>query len=356
MNKKNTTISINISSGTIAKTILFLFLAYALILVRDLILVVLVAVVIASAVEPATKWFARYHVPRIPAVILVYAIVVALFAGMFYFLVPTLAQEATGIIGIMPDYITQVQPDAATPQATSGGADMLSGMSSSLSIPVTLEGLRALVNRFSNISGGAFATMSRFFGGVFSFLLIVVVSFYLAVQEKGIENFLKLIVPLHNRNYVVDLWKRAQVKIGLWMQGQLLLGFIIGVLVYLGLTLIGIPYAFLLAVMAALFELIPVFGPILSAIPAILLGYTTGGLTISLVVAGFYLIIQQFENHLIYPLVVRKVVGVPPILVVLAIIVGANLGGFLGILLSVPITAAVIEFMNDFTKKNHTAS
>ena len=134
------------------------------------------------------------------------------------------------------------------------------------------------------------------------------------------------------------------------MKVKLLFGIIIGILVYLGLTILDIPNAFLLAILAALFEIIPVFGPILSAIPGILVALSLGGVTKGLLVAGFYIIVQQFENHLIYPLVVRKIVGVPPILVILAIIVGAKLAGFLGILLSVPLATALVEYLDDFQK------
>jgi predicted PurR-regulated permease PerM len=188
------------------------------------------------------------------------------------------------------------------------------------------------------------------FGGVLSFVLIIVLSFYLAVQEAGIENFLRIITPNRHETYVMSLWKRTQIKIGLYMQGQLLLGLIIGILVFLGLTILGIKQALLLACLAAVFELIPIFGPILSAIPAILIGATSGGLSMGLIIAGLYTIIQQFENHLIYPLVVKKIVGVSPIIVILALIVGFKLAGFLGILLSVPISTAIMEYLNDLQK------
>ena len=102
------------------------------------------------------------------------------------------------------------------------------------------------------------------------------------------------------------------------MQGQVILALIIGVLVYLGLTILGVRYALLLAVLAGVFEIIPIFGPILAAIPAVLIGFIDGGASMALFVIGLYTIIQQFENQLIYPLVVRKVVGVPPLLVILA--------------------------------------
>ena len=158
-------------------------------------------------------------------------------------------------------------------------------------------------------------------------------------------------IPFGKENYVINLWESSKAKIGKWMQGQLLLGVLIFILVYLGLTIFGLPYALTLALLAGLMEIIPVFGPIMAAIPAILLALSTGGMSLALIIAGFYLLVQQFESNLIYPLVVRKVVGVPPILVILSLIIGYELAGFLGILISVPVAAAVMELVDDIEKQ-----
>ena len=134
-------------------------------------------------------------------------------------------------------------------------------------------------------------------------------------------------------------------------------GVLVGVLAFLGLTILGIESALFLAVIMMVFEIIPVFGPILAAVPGVAIAFTEGirgvdpGLTAGLFVALFYFIIQQFESHLIYPLVVRKVIGIPPVLVIVALVVGAKMAGFLGILLSVPITAIIMEFLNDLAKE-----
>jgi predicted PurR-regulated permease PerM len=135
------------------------------------------------------------------------------------------------------------------------------------------------------------------------------------------------------------------------MQGQILLGVIVAVLLYLGLMILGIKNALLLAVLAGFMEIIPMFGPILSAIPAILTAFVGGGFTSAILVFGLCTIVQQFENHLIYPLVVKKVVGVSPVVVILALIIGYNLAGFLGIVLSVPMVSALMEFVDDIEKK-----
>jgi predicted PurR-regulated permease PerM len=188
------------------------------------------------------------------------------------------------------------------------------------------------------------------FGGLFSFILIVVLSFYLSVQENGITHFLRMITPRAHEEYVIDLWTRSQEKIGRWMQGQLILVVIIGVITYLGLLLIGVEHAMLLAFLAGIAELIPLFGPVIAAIPAVIIAFSGGGTTLALVVLAFYLIVQQFENHLIYPLVVRKVVGLSPIIIILALVAGGQLAGFLGVLLSVPLAAILMEFLNDYER------
>ena len=108
--------------------------------------------------------------------------------------------------------------------------------------------------------------------------------------------------------------------------------------------------ALLLAVIAGLFEIIPLFGPILAAIPAVTLSLVTGGMTSALLVVGLYIIVHQFENQLIYPLVVRKIVGVPPLVSILALIIGYKLAGFVGLLISVPVATMLIEFLNDVEK------
>jgi len=336
--------TISITTGTVIRVLLLLAVLWLLYVLIDLVLVVLTAIVIASAIEPATQWFVRHRVPRIPSVLIVYLVFFTVFFGFFYFFIPPVLVETAGFVSSLPSYLETLNPGTFNnlPFLGSAGAD------AAVSVGEVVEQLRTFL---SNISGNALSAASAIFGGILSFLLILVFSFYFAVQETGIDDFLRIVTPTKHQRYIIDLWKRSQHKIGRWMQGQLLLGLIVGVLVYLGLTVLGVKYALALAVLAALFELIPVFGPILSAVPAVVIGFVDGGLTLGLLVVALFVIIQQFENHLIYPLVVTKVVGVPPVLVILALIIGAQLAGFLGIILSVPAAAVVQEFARDLEKR-----
>lgn len=340
--------TIHISAGSIIKTILILLFFAAAFVLKDLLLVVLMSIVIASAIEPATQWLTKHHVPRLLSIILIYVLLAfALFSTIYFLLLPLLS-ESSDLLKNFPNYF-----NASTLSNTISGNQFLSSQPivAGLQNSVNLEQLIGGINNFiSNLSSNAFSTISMVFGGILSFILMIVISFYLSVEKDGVGKFLKIITPLKHEGYVIDLWRRSQKKIGAWMQGQIILAVIIGVLVYLGLMLLGIQNALLLAVLAAVFEIIPLFGPILASIPAIGISFIGGGFSSALLVTGLYLIVHQFENQLIYPLVVKKVIGVPPIVSIVALVAGWQLFGFLGLILSVPVAAVCIEFFDDLER------
>jgi predicted PurR-regulated permease PerM len=335
--------NISITSGTVIKAIFILAAAWALFLLRNIVLDVLTAIVIASAIEPGVAALRRRRVPRVLGVILIYAIIFAVFFVIFYFFLPSVLEDFATFVSGLPSYLDAFSRS----DAFASYANLLGAQPHSL-LPADslMNSVRSALD-FSAIFNNAFGAASAIFGGFFSFVIIIVFSFYFAVLETGVDDFLRIVVPKSKQSYVLGLWKRSQKKIGLWMQGQLLLAVIMGVLVYLGLTILGVKHSLLLAVIAACFEIIPVFGPTLAAVPAVLIGFVDGGATIGVLVIALYVIFQQFENHLIYPLVVTRVVGVPPLLVILALIGGAELAGFLGVILSVPIAATIQELAHD---------
>lgn len=349
----NDQMTLHISPSSVFKAAMVLIGLYVLFLLREVVMVVLAAVVIASAIEPMTRWFIRKRVPRTIAVVIIYLCIAILLFGVVYFALPPLLFEASSFLGQLPEYVGQDEISSLLGQFNIGGQpEVLQGISNTLSAGDLVTSIRSLIE----IPGGVFRVVSSIFGGVFSFILIIVFSFYFAVQEKGIQSFLHLVTPPRHQTYVLDLWRRAQVKIGQWMQGQLLLMLLVGVLVFLGLTILGVKHAFLFALLASLLEIIPLFGPVLSAIPPILVGIADGGVSAALMIAGLFIIIQQFENNLIYPLVVNKVVGVPAIVVMLALLIGAQLGGFLGALLSVPLSAVFMELVADYKKMSSASA
>lgn len=352
--------SISISTGTLVRAMLVFLFFVLLFYIRGVLLVILTAVVIASSIEPLTLWLKRFHVPRLLAVISTYIVLSVAFVGVFYFFVPSLLSDTANFLRAVPAFMEGIpSPLSVEPKSVAQGAELAQTLSVGIESSTQPSSLGAVFTDLSQILGsfanGFWDNISVVFGGIVQFVLIIVLSFYLAVQEEGVAAFLRVVTPERHEAYVIGLWKRAERKIGYWIQGQILLAVLVGVLVYLGLMIVGIKNALFLAAFAAIFEIIPLFGPILSAIPGIAIAYGTGSLSLALLVAGVYLIIQQFENHLIYPLVVKKIVGVPPMVVILALIIGAQLGGFLGILLSVPLAATLMEYLDDVQKRKQSA-
>lgn len=309
-------------------------------MIRDILAALFFAIIIASAIEPGIEWLKARRVPRILSVILLYIAIAAVLFFIVYLVSPIVADEFRKFYRALPELqgrvISEIQRLGVSSYISlfSGDAPDLSG------VPT----------KYIGQLGGVFDFVSSVFGGITTFLLTIVFSFYLAAQEKGIENFLRLVVPLHYESYVLDLWKRSQRKLGVWFRTQLLLGALVGILIFFGLTLIGVEQAFFLAIIAALFEIIPVVGPILAAIPAVSIAFLVSP-SLGLGVTLLYLAVQQIESHVIVPVVMRRAVDLSPLIVVIALLVGAKLGGIFGILIAVPLTAILAELLGDWDKK-----
>ncbi len=347
-------IRISITSGTILSSLLIVLCAYVLWTLRDLVLLVLTAIVIASAIEPGIAFFIRHKLPRFLSALLLYLLVFGSVFSLFYFFLPPVIADATSFLATAPQYVETIRSSAISLQ--SPALQSVSAVEQESGIRSFVDGLLSLQTVFTDSSSGALKLLITFFGGIFSLLLVIVLSFYFALQDTGVDDFLRLVLPLKHEEYAVDLWRRAKKKIGLWMQGQIMLSVIVGILVYLGLLIIGIPYALLLAVLAAFFEIIPIFGSLLAGLIAIGIAFSDGGAALAAIVAGLYIVVNQFEANLIYPLIVKKIVGIPPLLVILALIAGYSLAGFLGVLLSVPLAAVLLEFINDLDKHKRRVS
>lgn len=337
-------VRIAITPGTVVITLVILAGAYLAWYLRDLILLILTAIVLASAIRPGVLFFMHWRFPRVFAVLAMYLIVFGAVFGLVYFFFPPIISEAAIFFSSLPQYLDTVN----LPFTTTAASELFSGSNSALS------SLTSIQQAFANTSEGAFRLVATFFGGIFSFFLVIVLSFYFAVQEQGIEDFLRVVAPLQYEEYVISLWRRAQHKIGLWMQGQLMLSVLAGILVYLGLLIVGAPYALLLGVLTALCEVIPIFGSLIAGAVAVAIAWGSAGVALAFIVAGLFVVVNQFEANLVYPLVVKKIVGVPPLLVIVGLIAGTEIAGFLGAFLSVPIAAILQELVSDLDRGRRT--
>ncbi|MBI2451327.1 MAG: AI-2E family transporter [Parcubacteria group bacterium] len=328
----------NISVGTIIKIGLVIVGFIFLYLIRDILAVILMSIVIASAIEPVVNILTRgrppflnFGLPRFISIIIVYLFIFALLVLLVYLVTFPLAGEIAHLSQNLPDYIQRLLP----------GFNLENQVRQLIQkLPVNFEGLAPRVFEIAS------TTFNRLTDGI----AVLILSFYLVVIENGVENFLRYTIPNHYEEYAVDLWKRTKRKIGFWLQGQFLLGLIVGFLVFIGLSILNFPFALVLAILAALLEIIPIVGPILAAIPAIAIGFLQSP-TLGLGIFILYFAVQQIESHVIVPNVLRKIVGLNPIFVIIALLVGARLGGLFGLFLAVPAAGFIMELLSDFVGK-----
>lgn len=337
----NQHVHIDISSASIFRAIMIIVGFILLYILKDVAVIFLFALIIASGISPFANWLDGKGFPRILGVLLLFLVVVGLVITIFSLVVPYLAQEASQLANALPKFVEKITNSLEAAQK--GAPKYLDFLGE---IQNVLDGLSSY---FQQASQSVIGLVVSVFGGIFSFFAIVVISFYLSVTKKGIEVFIGSIIPERYEAYVLDLWKRSEIKVGRWLQGQMLLSLIVGVIVYVGLSLMGIKYALALAVLAMVFEIVPIVGPVLSAMPAVFLGFMQSP-ALGLWLIVFYVVVQQLENHILVPLVIGKTTGLNPVVVIISLLVGAQLAGIPGMILAVPVATVIVEILDDMAK------
>ena len=306
---------------------------FALWHIRDFILVLAVALLLSTFIEDFVQIAKKRRIPRMVSVIVFYLLAVIVLVAALVFLFPILATEVSSLAQVYPEVQTFLD-----------NTPLIQGNFENLNLPAVIEQLKD-----QEVRQQIFNQLVGFFGGLLNVLIVFVISFYLSTQEKGIDAFLRILTPLKYENQVIEIWHRVQKKIGSWFRGQLIIALILAVLTYIGLVLIGLPYAFLLAVLAGIFGLVP-YGIILALLPAVAIALTDGGLLTGVIVIGFYFLLQQVLDLGLQPLIVRRMTGIPSILVIISVIIGAKLFGVYGLLLAVPIALFAMEIVAESEK------
>lgn len=329
----------DISIWTLAKIAMAVLLFWFLFLSVDLLIVIFLSVIIASAISPVVGYLAAKRIPRVWGVLLVYLLVAAFLAFLMYLIVPLIVNEIRQLAILLPEYYES---------ASSKFSNMAINISPEYA-KSSQDFLMKFGETIKDASSSILGVLASIFGSVATLSIVFVISFYMAVQEKGVENFIRIITPKDDEEYALNLWKRVEKKLGLWLQGQLILGFVVGLAVFIGLSIIGVPYALLLGIIAGLFEIIPMAGPLLSAIVGVSVALVVN-LWLGVLTLIFYIIIQQTENHILVPLLMKKMTGLNPIVIIVALMAGLELGGVLGMLISVPIATIIGELLADYSK------
>ncbi|MEK7598564.1 MAG: AI-2E family transporter [Patescibacteria group bacterium] len=335
---------IDISTGIIFRAILIILALWFLYLVRDVIALIFVSILIVSAIDPAVDWMQKKKIPRSVGVSIIYLFILAVISLSVSFLIPPLVEQFRDFSQKIPQFS----------QALSGFTDDLKIFFGNENVVGGQQAISGFGSEFSSLSGKIFTRTVGFFSGFISVIVILAMAFYMAVKENGIKNFIVSVTPEKHKQYAAHLTERIKIKMGRWMQGQLVLMVIIFALDFIGLSLLKVPYALALALFAGIMEVVPYLGPIISAFPGVILGFTISPFTGFMAILLYWLA-QQFENYVVVPQIMKKAVGLNPITVIVALLIGIKLGGIFGAILAIPIAAAVGVVTDDFMKENPAA-
>lgn len=336
---------LDISTSTIFKFVIIVLFFILLYLVRQVLYILLFAIIIAAAINPFGNWLDKKRIPRLLGILLLYLTVFVLCVFILTLVIPFVSQEVGKLTEDLPRFIAKITASLEVIKGETGNFDIIGQ-------------LQILLDSFSQFlqesSQSAVGLIINVFGGIISFFGIIVISFYLSVMKKGIDTFLQSVVPDKYESYILDLWHRSEKKLGQWFQAQVLLSLIIGLLTFVGLSLLNVKFALVLAVIAMILELVPNVGPVLAAIPAVTLGFFQSS-SLGFWVIILYIAIQQFENHILTPLILGRALGINPVVVIIALLVGFNLAGIIGMILAVPLATIIVEWFNDIAEKKEKA-
>lgn len=333
---------IEISPSIVWKTVLILLGLWFIYFIKDILLLLFLAIIIVSAAGPLIDKLEAKKMNRILVVVLLYAFFALFFVVVVSMVVPVLSHEIRLIGTVLPQYLTGVNTFIQNITDLAATYHFEENVNQ-----IFLNSSNAISNSFSSI----FSNTIIFFSSIFKALVVFSLAFYMLIKQNGTRTFISAIVPKkEHREKIIGLVEKIQQKMGHWLVGQFFLMFIIFVLEFIALSALGVPFALVLALLGGLLEIIPYIGPLIAFIPAVLIAATVSPWT-AVLVAVIYIAIQQMENHLIVPLLMKKAVGLNPIVIILALLIGAKLAGILGIILAVPFAAAIKIVLEDFLNK-----
>jgi predicted PurR-regulated permease PerM len=335
---KNKHTIVDLSLFSIIKFFLVIIALVFLYMIQDVLAIMFVALILSAAVDPWVDKWEKYRIPRGISILLIYLILFSILFFTVYLLIPPISNEFQQLQVNFPDYYNKATELFTSVQAFSSSHG-LSQNSDSL--------MNSIRNNVPAAISSVLDTVYNIFGSIISFFIILVIGFYFTVEENALKRAVTFFLPRKYNEQTLSLINKVQEKIGSWLVGQLVLCLIIGSLTYIGLTILGVKYALVIALFAAVGEFVPYIGPIISAFPAVFLAFTQSPIK-GVLVLILFIVIQQLENNLLVPKVMQKAVGLNPIASMVAMLIGAQLAGVIGIILAIPVATAISVVIKEY--------
>jgi len=306
---------------------LFLFIAFLIFIweIKDVILIFLTSLIFSAGVEVWSRFLSsKIKIPYQLSVVLIFLGIFGFLSIIFYFLIPIVLGE---LKSALPTILNLNKKEIV------------------YEYPFLKEIIEVFQEKLSFYIANLTTLTLKFLGGALNLFLIIIISFYLSIQGKNVlGGFFSYILPDIWAKRILILWEISQVKFAQWIVAEIILMFIVGIMAFLGFSLVGVPYSLLLGIVAGVLEIIPFIGPVVSAFIAGIIGLSEGIKTGILAVLVMT-VVQQLENHLIVPNLMKQRVNINPVIVILSLIIGGKIAGIIGTLISIPIVSALIEIL-----------
>ncbi|KKU93796.1 MAG: hypothetical protein UY26_C0004G0009 [Candidatus Jorgensenbacteria bacterium GW2011_GWA1_48_13] len=329
-----------LSWRTFWQVLIFLLIIVVLYLARSAFGVLFVGIVIALGIDPIVGFLEKHRIGRLLGTIVVFLLGLFILVTAAYFIIPVLALEAGKFLEDLNQVISSVI-GFGLPQ------EIIKSFTLSLD-----KALSIITATQASITGAISSVFSKIIAVVATF----VIAFYLSVDKKGTERLLQVMMPDVYERPVLAVFERFKTKIRRWLGAQLALSLVVGAVVTLGLWLLGVRYALILGLLAAILELVPIIGPVVAGAVAFLVALSNS-FSLALYVVGFFFLVQQLENNVLIPILLGKTINVHPVIVLVSLLGGAQVAGFIGIVLAVPIAVMAQEIFNYLAeKKDHKPS
>ena len=331
---------------------------------RHKILLLLLAVFVAAVIDPSVEKMEQHGIPRGLAILVHYFFAIFILLFLLLSFIPIIAEQIQGIAIIMSSEVDTFlsNPRIDLPFIKDDMNLRMTGLVKStlqtMNINQFTDALSQFGESLSSAAQGGVRFATRIAGSLVNFfvsmVVVLVLAFFMQIEKEDILHWVRGFFPVNYRSYIDNKFEAMHTKIGQWARGELLLMLAIFSLTLIALLILRMPYALTLAVLAGFCEFIPAVGPFIAAVPSVLIAFTQGGFVMGLVVSGVYYIIQWCENNLLVPLIMKRAVGLSPIAILFAMLVGVSFPNtvhpILGIMLAVPLTTLISIFLEDWRK------
>jgi predicted PurR-regulated permease PerM len=335
----------NISFISILKFFLILLGLYFLYLIKYVLALIFVALIFASAIDTWVDYLQNKKIPRGVGVLLIYLVGILIVGGAVVLIIPPIAEQITELANQFPKYY----------ERAADAFSFLQEYTQQFGFEEAPKDTSSISSALTDMASGIYGFLQNVINGLVSIVIILVITFYMTVEEDALKRTTRSLVPQRYQDFVIRLINKIQKKIGKWLKGQLILSLIIGVLTYIGLLILGVKYALVLALIAALGEFVPYIGPVITAIPAIFLAFVQDPIK-ALFVLILFVVIQQLENHILVPKIMQKTIGLNPIISVIALLMGFEIGNILGAILAIPVATAISIIIKEVFEERESLS